>query len=248
MFLKKTRCRKFLSTSLFVLAQAGQSHELWSWDRSLFSWLEEGDPQEHGFCLNELNQIKCHLSFHIAVGMTVDPAMRMTTWLTFVWTSPVSQHPPHSQIRATLEMHTGAVTRWWTGRGHADTIVIDRVTSGFSSHTKPGHKQLMWINSVILTELSAWGACPCISRSNKYLCTTVILWDCLHFFNCTHTCIPTPQWLHHAGCSFLYCRRGRAQKPRVQVIRHEYIHQCSDCAETTTFVYHQRTQACIQYY
>ena len=88
--------------------------------------------------------------------MTVDPAMRMTTWLTFVWKSPVSQHPPHSQIRTTLEMHTGAVTRWWTGRGHADTLVIDRVTSGFSSHTKPGHKKLMWINSVILAELSAW--------------------------------------------------------------------------------------------
>ena len=48
------------------------------------------DPQEHGFCYNELIRIKRHLSFHIAVGMTVDPAVRMKTWLTFVWTNPVS--------------------------------------------------------------------------------------------------------------------------------------------------------------
>ena len=96
----------------------------------------------------KLIRTKCHRSFHIAVGMTVDPAMRMTTWRTFVWTSPVSQHLPHSQIRTTLEMHTGAVTRWWTGRGHADTLVVDRVTSGFSSHTKPGHKK-WWRDEVM---------------------------------------------------------------------------------------------------
>ena len=70
----------------FVCLSTGQDKVMCSGPEIVACFLDwrEETPQEHGFCLNELIQIKCHLSFHIAVGMTVDPAMRMMTRLTFV--------------------------------------------------------------------------------------------------------------------------------------------------------------------